>query len=175
MVVNAQPIVIKSDVTKGCDSLSVYFTFTSTISPITTIKWDFGGGVTNSSATPTIKYSVPGVYSVKLIINGTDSITENNFVEIKACDSLIVPNVFTPNDDGFNDDFKVISSGKSALQLRIFAPTGILVYKSVAMNLKWDGRLPSGEKVLPGVYYYTIENVDAVHPIKKSGFFYIYW
>lgn len=255
MVVSAQPIVIKADVTKGCDKLSVYFTYTSTVLPVTSIKWDFGGGVTSVSPNPTVAYSVPGSYAVKLVINGTDSVTENNFIKvgqtpkskivykdtldtyslviraeltgndspfpyqykwvieggitethqtfihqfdstglykarlivsdaigcadtvnsvITVAENFGIPNVFTPNDDGFNDDFKVTSSGKSLLKLRIFAPSGIMVYKSEAKILKWDGRLPSGEKVLPGIYFYTIETGDASPSINKSGFFYIF-
>ena len=256
MLVNAQPVVIKADVTKGCDTLTVYYNYTTTLSSVTSIKWDFGGGVTSSSATPTLKYNLPGSYSVKLVLNGTDSLTEPNFITIgltpkaqivykdtleinslviraelkdytppfpyhfawsieggitdtrssfvhlfdstgtyKArlivaddigctdtvnsvialADNFLIPNVFTPNDDNFNDDFKVSSSGKTVLKLCIFAPTGIMVYKTDAKIIKWDGRLPSGEKVSPGIYFYTIETVDATPSVKKSGCFYLYW
>ena len=152
----------------------VHFKFEPNFSSVTSVKWDFGGGVTSTSNELTVKFSAPGSYSVKLVINGTDSLTEPDFIQIGRCDSIGVPNVFTPNDDGFNDDFIISSSGKTLLKLRIFASTGILVYKTDAKILKWDGRLPSGEKVSPGIYFYTIETVDATPPYKKSGYFYIY-
>jgi gliding motility-associated-like protein len=174
LVVSAQPVVIKANVTKGCDSLSVHFTFEPNFSTVTSVKWDFGGGVTSTSNELTVSYSSPGSYSVKLVINGTDSLTEPDFIQIGRCDSIEVPNVFTPNDDGFNDDFRVSSSGKSVLKLRIFTSTGIMVYKTDAKILKWDGRLPSGEKVSPGIYFYIIETVDDTPAIRKSGYFYLY-
>jgi len=91
-----------------------------------------------------------------------------------ASDSIIAPNVFTPNDDLINDDFEVTSSGNHFLSLKVFTRTGVMIYKDQAQTIKWDGHLDSGEKVLPGIYYYVIETVDVTPPLKKNGFVYIF-
>jgi gliding motility-associated-like protein len=92
----------------------------------------------------------------------------------QASDSIIVPNVFTPNGDLINDDFEVSSSGDYFLSLKIFTRAGIIIYKTQAKTIKWDGRLDTGEKVLPGMYYYILETVDVTPPVKKTGFVYIF-
>jgi hypothetical protein len=40
--------------------------------------------------------------------------------------------------------------------------------------ISWDGRLPSGDKVLPGIYFYTVDSSGSAPSVKKKGFFYIY-
>ena len=81
-IVIAQTIVIKSDTTKGCDKLSVNFSFSTSIFPVTSVKWDFGTGDQSTSASAMYIYQSPGSYNVKLVINGTDSVTKNNFINI---------------------------------------------------------------------------------------------
>ena len=82
----------------------------------------------------------------------------------KGCDSLIllqleyfkvyIPNVFSPNEDGFNDVFSVV--GESGLiqsvDLVIFDRWGNKVFE----GFDWDG-MRNGEAVLEGVYIYKAE------------------
>ncbi len=75
------------------------------------------------------------------------------------CPQLEIPNVFTPNNDGINDLFKVNLSGQ-ALQnfnINIYDRWGILIFSSPSVNYKWDGRTTSGQKVVNGTYFYIID------------------
>lgn len=71
--------------------------------------------------------------------------------------SDIIPNVFTPNDDGINDFFEIKNiSNENTIPLQIFDRWGILLYSSDFKTVSWDGRTTSGMEVSAGIYYYTI-------------------
>jgi gliding motility-associated-like protein len=57
-------------------------------SVITFWHWDFGDGNTSSSQNPTHLYTVPGIYSVQLIVHTidgcSDTLTKSNFVKINS-------------------------------------------------------------------------------------------
>jgi len=114
------------------------------------------------------------IYRIKLVM--TDQVGCNATFKdsLNLLNTIEVPNVFTPNDDNINDLFIVKSNGQNVLSLKIFTRTGLLIYKTEANTIVWDGRLVSGDRVLAGLYYYVVETVNAKPPIRKSGFFYIY-
>jgi gliding motility-associated-like protein len=124
----------------------------------------------------TVMAQTEGVDSSRMNIQGggVNNKSSQSYAAVQASDTIIVPNVFTPNDDLINDEFEVSSSGSYFLSLKIFTRTGIMIYKTLAKTIKWDGRLDSGEKVLPGIYYYILETVDVAPPVRKTGFVYIF-
>jgi large repetitive protein len=61
-----------------------------------------------------------------------------------------IPNVFTPNGDGYNETF-VINRLPSNSKLKIFARNGRLVYSSEDYSNDWDG-----EGWPNGVYFYSM-------------------
>jgi gliding motility-associated-like protein len=71
-------------------------------------------------------------------------------------DSLKFPNVFTPNNDGLNDDFKVISTGIESIEifnLEVFNRWGQKVFTTSDPNFLWDGSY-RGRNLLSGVYFW---------------------
>ena len=73
----------------------------------------------------------------------------------KPPDSLIIPNVFTPNDDGYNDKFEYENQEQWEFETQIFGRWGNLVFDN-SESENWDGFI-KGEKATPGVYYYVIK------------------
>lgn len=69
-----------------------------------------------------------------------------------------VPNVFSPNDDGINDEFKPFSSGCPALgfQFEVFDRWGAKVFHSDDPKLGWDGNY-RGKPANQGVYVYVVQ------------------
>ncbi|MCX6181387.1 MAG: PKD domain-containing protein [Bacteroidetes bacterium] len=62
----AQPIAdFTADKSKGCAPVLIKFTNTSTQGPIS-YSWDFGNGSTSTEQDPSILFSLPGLYTVKL-------------------------------------------------------------------------------------------------------------
>jgi gliding motility-associated-like protein len=78
---------------------------------------------------------------------------------VTAQGTIIIPNVFTPNNDGINDEFKVNLNGSAITNyhLSIYANWGILMFYSGSPNVSWDGRTTSGLKATNGTYYYVLE------------------
>jgi len=87
---------------------------------------------------------------VKLYYCGPDT-------TIKPPDSLIIPNVFTPNGDGYNDVFEYKNQQQWEFETQIFSRWGNLVFEN-RESKNWDGRI-DGELAAPGVYFYVIRAV----------------
>jgi len=70
--------------TSGCSPLSVSFTDQSTGSPFSW-NWDFGNGQLSTSKTPSVTYSQPGTYTVRLVVknsSGVDEEIKTNYITV---------------------------------------------------------------------------------------------
>jgi gliding motility-associated-like protein/uncharacterized repeat protein (TIGR01451 family) len=74
-----------------------------------------------------------------------------------SADSLKIPNVFTPNGDGANDVFRVVSheGAEVVSKLEIYSRWGEKVYESYG-NAAWDGT-SRGKPAPSDVYVYIVE------------------
>gem|GEM_PF-2262695 len=73
-----------------------------------------------------------------------------------ACD-VIMPDAFTPNGDGLNDDFGPVSRCVYlAYELEVFNRWGSLVFRSKDPQERFDGTL-NGEALAQGVYVYRLQ------------------
>lgn len=82
---------------------------------------------------------------------------------------LKIPNAFTPNGDGVNDEWKVSYRSLIRFKCKVFDIQGHELYSSDDPAQGWDGRF-KGKLVSPGVYYYVIEAKGADgRDYKKSG------
>lgn len=79
---------------------------------------------------------------------------------IQSDSSSETANIFTPNEDGVNDDWIIRNLPKNS-QIKIYDRWGILVGgvegpEGIQGTFKWDGRTTSGERCKNGVYFYII-------------------
>ena len=163
---------ISATPTGGVKPLLVNFTNNSACA--NSYVWDFGNG--NSATTqlaPSQTYSVAGSYTVYLTAtNGLCS--DVDFVVINVLNeepTIIVPNVFTPNDDHSNDIFKVKGFNIIDFKCVIFDRWGLQMYSWNDINEGWDG-LIDGKSVPDGTYFYLINAKDINQKdIKMQGFF----
>lgn len=72
----------------------------------------------------------------------------------------IIPNIFTPNQDGVNDIWKVDLSFFKNVCCTIFNRWGNKIYTTTNNIIIWDSRTTSGENCTDGIYYYTIETKE---------------
>lgn len=93
----------------------------------------------------------------------TDSLgcTDYDYVYIKAvpCDESVfaIPNIISPNNDGFNDNFYIDYTGVAEMKsLTIFDRWGEVMFQSTDVERRWDGT-HRGVICNPGVYVYAIE------------------
>jgi gliding motility-associated-like protein len=69
---------------------------------------------------------------------------------------LYVPNVFTPNNDGINDDIRVYAKGLKFFHWYIFDRWGEQVFYSDDISTPWDGTL-NGKQLNPDIYVYHVK------------------
>jgi gliding motility-associated-like protein len=158
--------------------------YTSSSGTITTF-WSYGNGIvtTNtalassySSVTPypynsgSAIYQSAGSYTVLLMVSqtvGTVSCvgTATAVVNVELPSDLTVPNVFTPNGDGVNDNFTLLTTNIKDIKCTIFDRWGVKVYDvtSDKGNISWDGKNFGGKEMPAGTYFYilTAEGKDA--------------
>jgi gliding motility-associated-like protein len=83
---------------------------------------------------------------------------------IPPIDTVIVPNVLTPNGDGQNDVFNVrgIMSYTTLRTVTIMNRYGKVVYRNENYDnaQPWTGTDMSGSKLADGVYFYVIKLAD---------------
>ena len=143
----------------------------------TTGYWDFGDGVTEPyvpGVNPSHTYPQnAGEYTVTLYIEneGGCPSTYQITVCVNGESVLWVPNAFSPNNDGINDEFIVSAFGIENFHMMIFNRWGEKVYESDDITVGWDGTY-RGEEVKTDVYTYLIEYTDIFLgiPAYKKGF-----
>lgn len=113
-----------------------------------------------------------GYLSYYIENNGCISALDSVYIEVIAACSVEVPNVFTPNNDGINDVFKLISNeGFEQLSCYILNRWGAVIRSFDQANFEWDGKDKAGNKMMEGVYFYIIKGqFNGGEPIEKQGF-----
>ncbi|MCX7954938.1 MAG: gliding motility-associated C-terminal domain-containing protein [Bacteroidales bacterium] len=96
----------------------------------------------------------------------TDTIKVNDFF----LDENEIPNIITPNNDGYNDIFIYNSNCEIPLQFYVFNRWGAIIYYLEAVTLTWDGYSSAGVKVSPGTYFYLIKGTGKYYNIEKTGY-----
>jgi gliding motility-associated-like protein len=122
--------------------------------------WDFDNGTGSVLTNPSTMYGINGTYVITLIAyNNSPACADTAVITIEVYDqaTMIVPNVFTPNGDGRNDFFKVISTGLRTLEGSMYNRWGKKVADwSGDANAGWDGKI-NGKEAEDGTYYYVIK------------------
>jgi len=73
--------------------------------------------------------------------------------------SVDFPNVFTPNADGDNDVFKLITENDVCfdnLSVTIYNRWGVKMFESTDLSFEWDGTTKNGGKCKDGVYFIVL-------------------
>ncbi len=162
---------------------------------------DFGDGEMISSGADTLtivhEFKKPGIYKVVLTTKSAipyeclDSIS----AEVELVNSqFVLPNVFTPNNDGDNDVISLENSNNVfrsedvsvlSIEIAIFDRAGIKVHDYEG-NIRdwhgWDGRVRNSNRDAPeGVYFYVIkalyvftEESGLITSKTYKGFFHLY-
>jgi gliding motility-associated-like protein len=121
-------------------------------------EWSTGATTTD------IEIQEAGVYGLT-ITNDCGIFTYESRVETEICDCPIyVPNIFSPNGDGYNDELLLFSACDFPLLIKhfqVFDRWGNLVYTSASSDIEsiqWDGAT-LGKPLSSGVYTWAMEYV----------------
>jgi len=130
--------------------------------PITKFyKWDISKGdkliLTRNDKDIRNTFTEAGVYKVSVAVSNSKSCSFTDSIIVTVSESQIVaPNVFTPNGDGFNDEFRVAYKSITSFHCWIYNRWGRLVYEWTDPMKGWDGNI-GGKKATPGAYFYIIK------------------
>lgn len=96
-----------------------------------------------------------GEYNIRLVAT-SGSCTFSDSINIKVLESYIeAPNVFTPNGDGMNDEWRVAYKSIERYSCIVQNRWGRTVYRSDNPGKGWDGTI-GGRPASVGTYYYVI-------------------
>ena len=164
-----------ASVITGNPILNVDFTNSSTNA--TTLNWDFGNGsnsTVNGNASAT--YSSPGTYTVTLTASNNicPDATWTQIIIVKPIDPLVViiPNIFTPNNDQINDDYFLDVKNAETFEAAIYNRWGNELISLVHSSDKWNGKLSSGDLADEGTYFVKYKIVGYDKTVKEGVTFF---
>ncbi|MEO6903959.1 MAG: PKD-like domain-containing protein [Bacteroidia bacterium] len=133
-------------------------TFTNNSAGATHYNWNFDDG-TSILKDPTHLYNKIGKFNACLIANDDGNCVDTAcvIIDVYINSVFIIPNVFTPNNDGVNDMFTISGKGIESLQAEIYNRWGQKEYEWNTTNGGWDGRSATGLPAVSGTYYYIIK------------------
>lgn len=125
-------------------------------------NWDFGDNSESSnSETPEHLYQDSGRYKVILTAFNSAGCKDIRVLEIHVSDKsqFSIPNVFTPNGDGRNDEFEITMQGEILFELSIYDEKNMrLVFNTNTKSRKWNGSdYKSGLPCSTGNYLYHLQ------------------
>lgn len=82
------------------------------------------------------------------------------YVAVKPSYDVFIPNAFSPNGDGANDEWQIYGNmaGIKQMSVEVYNRTGEKVFEGTDINFKWDGKY-KGVQSPPGVYVYVAKFV----------------
>ena len=122
--------------------------------------WDFGDGTTSTLTDPFHSYYETGTYTIQLVTRSGLECLDTVSIDVNVVEGLIVPNVFTPNNDGWNDVFDVRTSAVGPYKLEIYNRWGNVVFENSSPLISWDGTTAAGTPASAGTYFYVISKAE---------------
>ena len=152
-------VAFTANPTSGNAPLAVGFTNQSTTGA--TYSWNFGdNSATSSAINPSHTYNSTGTYTA--VLTATLGACTGQFgvtIEVFETATVIVPNVFSPNGDGVNDEFKLITTGIKDMTFDIYNRWGLKVHSLSTPSDSWSGKVNTGGEASDGNYFYVMKAV----------------
>jgi gliding motility-associated-like protein len=136
---------------------------------VTQWMWDFSADVepsTSMQENPTVFYpeGIPATYPVQLVVSTQNNCRDTVSGQVNVVNdvTLYAPNTFTPDNDAFNDGWRVWISGIDVFEfhLTLYNRWGEVVWESFDPEAIWDGNYGSAGMVPDGTYIWRITAKD---------------
>lgn len=118
------------------------------------------------SPTPIVQPVNDILYKVEAI--GEGDCKTDSWIRVVVLRDLIIPNAFSPNGDGINDEWDIRNLGSyPGARITIFDRSGNKIFNSIGYSKKWNGTY-NNQPVPMGTYYYVIEPMNQKKAISGS-------
>ena len=125
------------------------------------ILWDFGDGSSVAiGEAVTYQYLNSGAYVVTQTVEYSYGCSEVYSYEINVTDGydIVLPNAFSPNNDGVNDTIRPVYACVNNIEMSIYDTFGSKLYYENNLQLQgWDGTLVDGENAENGNYLIVVK------------------
>jgi gliding motility-associated-like protein len=101
-------------------------------------------------------FTEKGTYKVKVTASNSICSYSDSLTVGVSESAIFAPNVFTPNGDGINDEFRVAYKSIISFQCWVYNRWGREVYTWTDPQKGWDGKI-NGKNATPGPYFYVIK------------------
>lgn len=129
--------------------------------------WNFGDGNLSEEFEPKHTYQDTGKFNICLevytLFNCRDSLCTP--IKIAPFPTIYAPNIFTPNKDGLNDEFKLYATFAIEYRLEIYNRWGELIFVSNAADKGWDGTI-NGKLAQSDTYVWKAEITNTLRESK---------
>ncbi len=133
--------------------------------------WTIAKGIRSTEFEPFYLYTDSGHFKVILFVTNEYGCRDSTMrvIIVKGGFTIFVPNAFTPNGDGINDQFFLEEIGVDQFNIQIYDRWGQLLYQSDDKNFRWDGRFHSAD-VQEEVYTWVIDATSFMgHSVRTAG------
>jgi gliding motility-associated-like protein len=139
------------------------------LSPVVNTNWQLRWQDGSLGSTYTVNQ--PGLYSL-IATNNCGSGSDDINITKGYC-KVIVPNAFTPNNDGLNDLFKVLGvESVTELNMKIFNRWGEMVFETNDKTQGWNGRYKNKmQQTGTFVYLLTYKETGSTKSLTQKGTF----
>jgi gliding motility-associated-like protein len=131
-------------------------------------SWSPAQGLSDLSvANPVAQPAVTTTY--RLTVTSAEGCTSTDEITIKVQQDVLIPNTFTPNNDGTNDVWVIKNiEDYPGCKIEIFNRWGNKVYDSAGYSQPWNGTANNGQELPVTTYFYTIDLKDGRKPLVGS-------
>ena len=147
---------------QNCDSIDRIQKFYVDYHIGSTYNWSVSSGYILSQSNNRVTVIFPDsntIYSINVIEyneNGCPGFIQKVLIESLPCQTIWIPNSFTPDYDGLNDIFKVVGDvDKKDFSLQIYNRWGQILFNTNNPEQGWDGKF-NNSMSLDDVYVYKV-------------------
>ena len=140
----------------------------------TNISWDFGDGNFSNEESPKHIYTRVGTYTIKQTVTypfGCQYSYTSTLIVEKGY-SIMMPNAFTPNNDGYNDSFAPAFLGLINITLDVYNTWGAVIYSESGENIGgWNGKVKDLQAENGNYHFKLTAKTFYNHTISENGAF----
>ena len=120
---------------------------------------------------------ISGCYTITAYDSIGNESPKSATICVDSCNFYEIPNVFTPNNDTYNDILVAKTSGiVDKVDFKLFNRNGMLLFRTSEPKINWDGTY-KGKVVSPGVYFYQCDvwerRISRLELFHRSGFVHV--